>query len=132
MKCICFILICCIACKNSHQPHIKNYINDTSRTEIRFITRIVSFGIVPRDTLLTAKYPFINVGTNKLVIKYVSPDCLCTGVYVNKKVILPKDTGFILLKFSTKYKSGEEKIYATVCANTTSKLYGLELVANIK
>jgi hypothetical protein len=80
---------------------------------------------------LTARYPFVNIGSKLLTISEINPDCTCTGYYLSKKTIHPGDSAYILLKYSTRGKFGESKVYATVSANTRTRLYSLEVVANV-
>jgi hypothetical protein len=107
--------------------------DDTTKlSDLRFLQRIAIFKGVPVDTLLVAKYSFINIGQNDLFINDISPDCTCTGYYLSKKMVSPGDSAYILLKYSTKDKFGESKVYATVSANTLTRLYSLEIAATIK
>jgi hypothetical protein len=101
-------------------------------TDLKFLARRVDFDKVPVDTLLVARYPFVNTGEKDLIITEIVPDCTCTGYTLDKKRISPGDTGTILLKYSTKDKFGNAKVYATIAANTPTRLYSLEIAASIK
>jgi hypothetical protein len=101
-------------------------------TDLRFLKKRIDFNAVSRDTVLIAKYPFINIGKKDLVIQEIDPECTCTGYTLDKKRIQPGDTGYIILRYPTKDKVGEAKAYATVTANTATKIYSLEIVALVK
>jgi hypothetical protein len=107
-------------------------VDSLPQTDLRFLTKRVVFKAVPPDTLLIAKYSFINIGQKDLVIQEIDPDCTCTGYSLDKKEVHPGDTGHIILRYPTKDKVGEAKTYAIVTANTATKLYSLEIVASIK
>lgn len=105
--------------------------NIDSLTSMIFINKTINFGTVPSDTLLIARYFFTNTGNKNLRIKYVDPDCTCTNYNLPNQLILPTDTSFIELRFETKGKFGEQIIRATVCSNTSTKLYLLTLKASV-
>ena len=129
-----FILVTLlISCKtNTSEPPRSLPKDSMELTDLKFLTKRVAFKDVPEDTLLTAKYTFVNTGPKALFITDVSPDCTCTGYTLSNKMVPPKDSGYILLKYSTKEKFGESKAYVTVTANTPIKLYSLEIVATVK
>ncbi|MDP3442653.1 MAG: DUF1573 domain-containing protein [Ignavibacteria bacterium] len=99
--------------------------------ELRFFQKVSDFGSVPKDTILMARYYFMNSGNDTLYIENISPDCTCTSYHLSKNNILPNDTAFIELEFNTEHKYGEEKVYAVVEANTISKMYKLTIKANV-
>lgn len=109
------------------------YANNSPRlTDLKFVQRRVDFGVVTKDTILCARYDFINTGKDSLIINYVAPDCSCTGYELSKKEIAPNDSAYILLKLSTKDKAGPVEIYSTVAANTQTKLYSLQILADVR
>lgn len=124
-------LIGCMS-HNSDVSHNPKSLTQNTLTELKFLNRIIDFGDVSNDTLLQAKYTFINTGAKRLIIDFVNPDCTCTDFYLSKDSLKPKDSGYVLLKFSTNGKAGEQKVHATVSANTSIKLYSLEIIANVK
>jgi len=65
------------------------------------------------------------------LIDYVNPDCICTSFDYTKKLIKKDSFGFINLVLNTNGKFGEQKIFATVKANTKEKFYGLILKVNV-
>ena len=100
--------------------------------ELKFLQHKIDFGSVPGDTLLTGKYNFLNPSRDTLIITSVNPDCTCTGYTLSRERIPPNDTGFILLKVSTKNKSGAVVLYSTITANTATRLYSLKMMANVR
>lgn len=100
-------------------------------TDLKFLNNKVEFGKVPKDTVLSAKYLFVNTGKNPLVISSVLPDCMCTSYELSSKITLPNDTGFVTLSLSTQEKMGPLQLYSTVTANTSSKMYALKIVADV-
>ncbi len=92
----------------------------------------VDFGIVPEDTLLQARYVFLNTTDSVIAINYVNPECSCTGYRVSDYHIAPHDSIYVDLELNTKGKYGEQKIYTIVCAETETKMYKLTLKANVR
>jgi len=126
------LLAGCVSTPTSNELEKLSNSDSMPLTELKFLTRRVDFNKVPVDTLLVARYPFVNIGEKDLIIMEVVPDCTCTGYTLDKKRISPGDTGTILLRYSTKDKFGEAKVYATIAANTPTRLYSLEIAASIK
>lgn len=93
---------------------------------------VVNFGIIERDTVLSADFKLINTGKNDIVIEYINPDCKCTNYSITKMVILPKDTSIVTLQFDTHGKNYDQTIYTTLKANTEEQMYKLLLKANIR
>lgn len=130
-----FFIFSCNSKQNRHpllipNDNTKEYSID-SGAKLTFKNKTIDFGNISADTLLTAKYKFFNTGENDVVIYYVNPDCSCTNYYLSNDTILPGDSAFIILEFSTANRFGQQKIYATVCANTFDKFYKLTLKTNI-
>lgn len=100
-------------------------------SEMKFINKRFDFGDVSNDTLLIADFNFVNIGNNDLIIKYVNPDCTCTGFFLSNDTICPGDTAIIQLQLNTEDKHGFVKIYSTVRANTLTRFYKLTLTANV-
>ena len=93
---------------------------------------VVNFGIIERDTVLSADFKLINTGKNDIVIEYINPDCKCTNYSITKMVIPPKDTSIVTLQFDTHGKNYDQTIYTTLKANTEEQMYKLLLKANIR
>lgn len=117
--------------KTKNTTHIYNS-SEVNNSDLKFINKVVNFGILPKDTIVNAKYLFTNTSTKKLIINSVNPDCTCTGFNISKDTVPPKDTAYITLHFNTANKYGSQKIYAIVNANTKVKLYKLMLIAKVK
>jgi hypothetical protein len=103
----------------------------THASELKFLKRRIDFGTVKQDTILSARFDFINTGTDSLIIDDILPDCSCTSHSLSSKVVAPSDSGYIVLNMSTKHKSGKVKVYSTVAANTPTHLYSLEILADV-
>ncbi|NER08674.1 MAG: DUF1573 domain-containing protein [Okeania sp. SIO3C4] len=100
-------------------------------TEIEFKDKIFDFGEVQEDSLLIHRYYFKNVGNEKLIIDYVNPDCTCTGFTLSNDTIMPMDSAYVELKYDTKDRYGKQKLFATMKANTETKMYAIILKANV-
>lgn len=132
------LLLCINACKETtkkvqnNKPDIQfNHLKATN-SELTFINAREDFGTVSNDTLLSGKFEFRNTGTDTLIIKNVIPDCSCTSFKLSKDHILPGDTSSIVLNMWTKHKFGKVEVYSTVEANTNTRLYSLEILADVK
>jgi hypothetical protein len=99
--------------------------------DVHFVEKIKDFGLIKNDTVLVAKYRFVNTGNSVLIIDYVNPDCTCTSYYLSQKRIMPNDTAYIELKFDTRQKMGSHKLYAVVATNTVAKFYKLTLKVDV-
>ena len=115
--------------KNATPVYNSSEINNSN---LKFINKIVNFGVLPKDTIVNAKYLFTNTSNEKLIINSVNPDCTCTGFNISKDTISSGDTAYITLHFNTANKYGSQKIYAIVSANTKVKLYKLMLIAKVE
>ncbi|HRW62313.1 MAG TPA: DUF1573 domain-containing protein [Bacteroidales bacterium] len=129
------LFICCTERKNEATSGQKedNLIAQFSDpiSDLKFDNKYKNFGKVNPDTLLTARFEFINIGDNPLIIYGVNPDCSCTDYYVSEDTIYSGEEAFIDLILNTKGKYGKQHIYAVVKANTDAKLYKLTLEAEI-
>lgn len=121
------MIISCV----KNKRHKENHDEVKLLPELRFFQKVYDFGSVPKDTILMAKYYFMNSGNDTLIIKKISPDCTCTSYHLSKNKILTNDTAFIELEFNTEHKYGAEKVYAIVEANTIAKMYKLTLKVNV-
>jgi hypothetical protein len=98
---------------------------------LTILNKTVDFGDVKPDTILTAKFFFVNSGKREVEIEYVNPDCSCTSYSLSKKVIYPADTAYVELSLNTANKYGKTKIYSTMKANTFVGMYKLTIIANV-
>ena len=112
----------------------KKLVNSQEQEEVsdlKFVSKIYDFGLIKRDSIVTALYTFSNIGDHNLIIESVNPDCTCTGYTLSKDTIMPQDTAFIQLTLDTHDKYGEIKAYTIVTANTNAKLYKLTLIGKV-
>ncbi|MCH5305750.1 MAG: DUF1573 domain-containing protein [Rikenella sp.] len=91
----------------------------------------MDFGHVSADTSLVATFVARNTGTEDLVVYYVNPDCSCTEYHLSKPIAHPGDTLTITLRFSTRHKIGEQKLYTIVRTNTEEQMDRLLLKADV-
>jgi hypothetical protein len=99
--------------------------------QLTILNKTVDFGDVKPDTILTAKFFFVNSGKKEVQIEYVNPDCSCTSYFLSKKVIYPSDTAYVELSLNTENKYGKTKIYSTMKANTFVEMYKFTIIANV-
>ncbi|MBS4013005.1 MAG: DUF1573 domain-containing protein [Bacteroidetes bacterium] len=100
-------------------------------TEISFENRIIDFGNVTSDTILTANFYFKNTGNHPLVIAYVHPDCSCTNFSIREDTIEPKENSLISVEFNTFGRYGYQTIFATLACNSQERFHLLSLKCNI-
>jgi hypothetical protein len=105
---------------------------EVSNSELTFLNRWVDFGTTPRDTLLVARYDFINSGDDILIIRSVDPDCIFNRAYLSNERIAPGDSAYVLLELGTGRMGGYFIGYATIETNTYTKFYNLTLEAFIE
>lgn len=99
--------------------------------QLKMLNRTVNYGDIQKDTVLTAKFLFVNIGTVEVEICSVNPDCTCTGYSISKKTVSPSDTAYVELKYDTKDKYGLNKLCAVMETNTKTKMYKLTMIVNI-
>ncbi|RBW59553.1 hypothetical protein DS884_07405 [Tenacibaculum sp. E3R01] len=115
-----------LSCKSEKKIVLKD-----KYPKLKLTSRIIDYKDVKRGKILNAQYKFINPSEDTLKIKYVNPDCVCTGYTISSKVIPPKGKGVITLTLNTKEKYGENILHAVIKANTETKFYKITLKANI-
>jgi hypothetical protein len=106
--------------------------NKSGEKSLTFLNRTVNFGNIRSDTLLKAKFLFVNSGTETVEIEYVNPDCTCTDYSLSSSLINPQDTAFVVLSINTANRYGYNAVYSTLKANTSIKMYKLTLIFNVK
>lgn len=99
--------------------------------ELLFFNKHHVFGTVQQDTLLKARFYFVNISKRVVQIEYVNPECSCTGYILSKKKLMPKDTAYVELRFDSKGKYGLQKIYTIMKADTYVKMYKLTIYADV-
>lgn len=88
--------------------------SNDKQIDLDFQPKVINFGTVHNDTVLTAKFVLKNISKNKIDINYVNPECSCTDYYVSKYVLNSNDTASIILTVNTAGKFGKQKIYTIV------------------
>lgn len=101
------------------------------KTEIAFDKKLIDFGDVPNDTLLSGLFLFQNTGNHPLVIAYVHPDCTCTNHSLEKDTVLPGETSWVILELNTLGKFGNQVIFANVACNSPERFHLISLKCNV-
>lgn len=125
------LLLSCLN-KDEYNPGPTQEKEISRMTELTIENRRRDFGLVPPDTLLTNQFFIVNTGKYDLIVDYVNPDCSCITYNISQRKIAPKDTALLTLRLSTKGQSGAQRLYTTLSANTMTKLYSLEMLADVK
>jgi hypothetical protein len=99
--------------------------------KLTFLNKTVNLGNVSNNTILNARFYFVNSGQQQVKIEYVNPDCSCTNYLLSQKIILPSDTAYVELQVNTNDKYGLNKIYSTMKADTFVKMYKLTIIFNV-
>lgn len=99
--------------------------------KLKFFNKVHDFGTIYKDTTLSAKYEFVNVGTKPVHIEMVKPDCQCTKYELSRKDLMPGDSAYIVLYLNTENKLGPQAIYSVVKADTYERMYKLTLKVDI-
>ena len=103
----------------------------SEKNRLTILNKMVDFGNVKSDTILVAKFFFVNSGTQAVEIEYVNPDCTCTNYKLSSKTVNPGDTAYVELQVNTTGKYGRNRIYATMKANTFVKMYKLTIAFTV-
>ena len=99
--------------------------------KLKFLNKVHDFGTIYRDTILSAKYTFVNVGTEPVRIESVHPDCQCTKYELSRPELMPGDSAYITLFLNTENKLGPQRIYSVVKADTYERMYKLTLLVDV-
>lgn len=89
------------------------------------------FGDVKEGSVVEHKYEFTNTGSKPLIISTVKPGCGCTVPEFSKDPIMPKQKGFVTLKFESEGFRGQQQKYAEVFTNTEKTPVVLNFTANV-
>lgn len=130
----CFVYASCLDTgygRTGNQSSLTTPLEQSALTTLEMSKKMIEFGNVGADTILTARFDFKNSGDHNLVISELRPDCTCTEHFLSKDTIFPNDRAYIILKVATKNKYGDTNVYAVLKANTTSNLYMLGIHANV-
>jgi hypothetical protein len=106
--------------------------NKSSEKHLTILNKTVDFGDVSSDTVLTAKFFFVNNGTKEVNIEHVKPDCTCTNYTLSQNVINPSDTAYVELSVNTSGRYNRHKIYSTMKADTYTRMINLLLFSMSK
>lgn len=99
--------------------------------KLKFLNKVHDFGTIYRDTVLSAKYTFVNIGTEPVHIESVHPDCQCTKYELSCSDLMPGDSAYITLYLNTENKLGPQRIYSVVKADTYVRMYKLTLLVDV-
>lgn len=101
----------------------------SNEAELKFLTkRIQNIGNIPKDTVFTKEYKFINNGDSMLNIENIYKSCSCTKVRVTPKEIYPNQEGILLVTVDTTAKIGEQEIIVHLITNTKEKDYIIRII----
>jgi hypothetical protein len=104
--------------------------NDNGK-KLRILKRTHNLGTVPSDTIVSAKFYFINVGNETVNIEYINPDCTCTSYFLSSKNVLPSDTAYVEFTLNTKGKAGKQELHSVMKVDTYTQMYDFLLILNV-
>lgn len=119
-----FSMMCCMVVAQSLEQR-------ESGGKLKFLNKVYDFGTIYRDTTLSARYTFVNVGTEPVHIESVHPDCQCTKYELSSPELMPGDSACITLFLNTDNKLGPQRIYSVVKADTYVRMYKLTLLVDV-
>lgn len=129
------VLICIVlvlgACVRQDSSNCNTSKEDNEYAEAVFLEKKHKIPSMAIDSLISLRYRLVNTSQNPLHIINVNPDCVCTDKHVSDSVIMPLDTGFIDLEFSSHGKLGFNKINALIKLNTKRKYYKVSAEINV-
>lgn len=100
-------------------------------SNLAFSLKKVSFGKVPDDTILKAKFLLYNTGEAALKIINVNPECSCTDYQLSKSEIIVGDSALLTICVNTQNKYGKQEIRTVLKANTPESMYLLTVLADV-
>lgn len=89
------------------------------------------FGVIREGKFVTHKFEFENIGDVPYEIKEVEGSCGCTIADYSSKSILPGGKGYILVKFNSKGKKGDNTEFVTVIGNSQPEHVSLIIEAHV-
>ena len=108
---------------------IVNPVHSKDSASLRFDTRhIIAEPMSEDDPVSTYVYPFVNVGTDKIVIDRLVSSCSCVTAITDRQEVLPGESAKIVLKYNPKGHPGkfERRVYVyTSEANTPAAVLRL-------
>jgi hypothetical protein len=100
-------------------------------TTVQLIDSAYNFGHAKDGDIIEYNYRFKNTGTKPLVITHASASCGCTVPEKPEQPILPGETGFIKVKFTTANRVGEAHKTITIESNAEPAFPVLALTGTI-
>jgi len=79
---------------------------------------LFDFGTVNEGDVVIKEFAFTNTGTAPLLITEAKSTCGCTIPEWPKDIIQPGDSGVVLVKFNTLYRTGAQLKEVTIFANS--------------
>ncbi len=76
------------------------------KADFNFEKEVLKFGKVKEGEVLNFEYPFINSGTEPLLISDIKVACTCTKIEYPKSPVAPGEKAIIKVSFDTKNKIG--------------------------
>lgn len=99
--------------------------------DIYWIESSHDFGSIREGNLVTYKFEFENIGKVPYHIKEVEGSCGCTIADYSTNSIPPGGKGYILVKFNSKGKKGENTEFVTVVGNSQPEHVSLIIEAKV-
>ena len=89
------------------------------------------FGTIREGKFVTYKFEFENIGDVPYNIKEVEGSCGCTIADYSSKAVPPGGKGYILVKFNSKGKKGDNTEFVTVIGNSQPEHVSLIIEADV-
>lgn len=99
--------------------------------EIYWLESSYDFGTIREGKVVTYKFEFENIGDVAYNIKEVEGSCGCTIADYSSNAVPPGGKGFILVKFNTKGKKGDNTEFVTVVGNSQPEHVSLIIEAKV-
>jgi hypothetical protein len=104
----------------------------SARAELRFAQTDVRVKAAADDRVLTATFPFQNVGTEPVFVTSVTTSCTCTTAQTDKIHLAPNESGVITATYKIGANEGAQKQTITVLTNEKeAAAYTLSIGADV-
>lgn len=127
---ICVIAFLC-ACAHKDSSKEIDETEDKEYADAVFLEKKHKILQMAVDTTILLRYRLVNSSSIPLRIIDVNPDCVCTDKHIPDSIIMPLDTGFIDLEFSSFGKLGFNRVNALIKLNTKRKYYKVSAEINV-